>query len=179
MTTALERNRALVLARLWAWGADLARVYASGGRLFTCGNGGSAAEAQHLSAELTGRFQLERRPLSVIALHCDTSSTTAIANDYGIEEMFARQLRAHGRPGDVLIALSTSGSSPNVIATAKTAHDIGLITWAMTGPPPNPLALLCDDAISIEAETVATVQEMHLLLVHGLCTALEAALGRE
>lgn len=179
LTTALERNRALVLARLWAWGADLARVYASGGRLFTCGNGGSAAEAQHLSAELTGRFQLERRPLSAIALHCDTSSTTAIANDYGIEEMFARQLRAHGRPGDVLIALSTSGSSPNVIATAKTAHDIGLTTWAMTGPSPNPLALLCDDAISIEAETVATVQEMHLLLVHGLCTALEAALERE
>ncbi|WP_143860684.1 D-sedoheptulose-7-phosphate isomerase, partial [Nocardia cerradoensis] len=117
-----------------------ARVYQRGGRLFTCGNGGSAAEAQHLSAELTGRFRGERQPLSAIALHCDTSSTTAIVNDYGIDEMFARQLRAHGRPGDVLVVLSTSGSSPNVVAAAKAAHDIGMATWAMTGPPPNPLA---------------------------------------
>ncbi|SUE29060.1 phosphoheptose isomerase [Nocardia farcinica] len=176
LSNALRRNLSPAVAHIWTWGEELARVYQRGGRLFTCGNGGSAAKAQHLSAELTGRFRGERQPLSAIALHCDTSSTTAIVNDYGIDEMFARQLRAHGRPGDVLVVLSTSGSSPNVVAAAKAAHDIGMATRAMTGPPPNPLAALCDDAVAIEADTVATVQEMHLVLVHALCTALEAAL---
>ncbi|WP_280219207.1 D-sedoheptulose-7-phosphate isomerase [Nocardia neocaledoniensis] len=173
---ALARNRAGAVRRIWAWGEQLADVYARNGRLFTCGNGGSAAEAQHLSAELTGRFRAERRPLAAIALHCDTSATTAIVNDYGIEEMFARQLRAHGRPGDALVVLSTSGASPNVVATAKTAQDMGITTWAMTGPPPNTLASVCDDAIAVDAESAATVQEMHLVLVHALCTALDAAL---
>src|SRR5690606_6571901 len=96
------------------WGERLAAALADGGRLLAVGNGGSAAEAQHLTAELVGRFALERQPLSAICLHADTSSLTAIANDYGAEEAFARQVRAHGRPGDVLIALSTSGRSRNV-----------------------------------------------------------------
>ncbi|MFC9964074.1 MULTISPECIES: D-sedoheptulose-7-phosphate isomerase [Nocardia] len=173
---ALERNRTASIRRIWSWGEQLADIYQRNGRLFTCGNGGSAAEAQHLSAELTGRFRTERRPLAAIALHCDTSATTAIVNDYGIEEMFARQLRAHGRPGDALVVLSTSGSSPNVVATAKAAHEMGITTWALTGPPPNTLASVCDDAIAVEADSVATVQEMHLVLVHALCTALDAAL---
>lgn len=174
--TALERNRGPAIRRIWTWGEQLADIYHRDGRLFTCGNGGSAAEAQHLSAELTGRFRTERRPLAAIALHCDSSATTAIANDYGIEEMFARQLRAHGRPGDALVVLSTSGTSPNVIATAKAAQDMGITTWALTGPPPNTLASVCDDAIAVDADSVATVQEMHLVLVHALCTALDAAL---
>ncbi|WP_448503734.1 D-sedoheptulose-7-phosphate isomerase [Mycolicibacterium thermoresistibile] len=161
------------LPRLTAWGAQLAEVLTTGGRLLACGNGGSAAEAQHLTAELVGRFRHERMPMSAIALHADTSALTAIGNDYGIDEMFARCVRAHGRPGDVLVALSTSGTSPNVLAAVKAAHELGLTTWAMAGPAPNPLAAMCDDAICVEAETTATVQEIHLLLVHALCIALD------
>ncbi|MBF6135173.1 SIS domain-containing protein [Nocardia otitidiscaviarum] len=173
---ALRTTLPTSVGRVRDWGERLARMYRDGGRLFACGNGGSAAEAQHLTAELTGRFRAEREPLSAIALHADTSSVTAIANDYGVDEMFARQLRAHGRPGDVLVALSTSGTSPNVVAAAKAAADIGVATWALTGPMPNSLAALCDEAIAVDAPSTATVQEMHLVLVHSLCTALDAAL---
>jgi D-sedoheptulose 7-phosphate isomerase len=159
------------------WGRHLAAVFEAGGRLLACGNGGSAAEAQHLTGELVGRFCHERRPLSAIALHADTSATTAIVNDYGDHEVFARQVRAHGRTGDVLVCLSTSGSSQNVVAAAKAAHELGVTTWALTGPAPNPLAAVCDDAVTVEAPTVATVQEMHLVLVHALCAALDRELG--
>jgi D-sedoheptulose 7-phosphate isomerase len=158
------------------WGAHLAGVLGGGGRLLACGNGGSAAEAQHLTAELVGRFKNEREPLSAIALHADTSASTAIVNDYGAEEMFARGVRAHGRPGDVLVALSTSGTSPNVLAAVKAAQEIGVTTWALTGPAPNPLLAMSDDAICVEADSTATVQEIHLVLVHGLCMALDEVL---
>lgn len=163
-------------ARLTRWGRHLAEVLTADARLLACGNGGSAAEAQHLTAELVGRFRDERIPLSAIALHADTSALTAICNDYGPDEMFARGVRAHGRPGDVLVALSTSGTSPNVLAAVKAAHEMGLTTWALTGPAPNPLAAMCDDAICVEAPSTATVQEIHLLLVHSLCIALDDAL---
>lgn len=176
LRTALERNSRFAPS-IRRWGQDLAAVFDNGGRLLACGNGGSAAEAQHLTAELVGRFRNERRPLSAIALHADTSAGTAIVNDYGETEMFARQVRAHGRPRDVLVLLSTSGTSPNVVAAAKAAHDIGVTTWAITGPAPNPLASLCDDALAVEAPSTATVQEVHLVLVHALCTALDEALG--
>jgi D-sedoheptulose 7-phosphate isomerase len=165
-------------AQLADWGAHLAAVLTAGGRLLACGNGGSAAEAQHLTAELVGRFKDERQPLSAIALHADTSAATAIVNDYGVEELFARGVRAHGRPGDVLVALSTSGTSPNVLAAVKAASEIGVTTWGMTGPAPNPLLAMCDDAIGVEADSTATVQEIHLVLVHGLCMALDEALFR-
>lgn len=162
--------------RLTAWGRRLADVLTHDGRLLACGNGGSAAEAQHLTAELVGRFRDERMPLSAISLHADTSALTAITNDYGSDEMFARGVRAHGRPGDILVALSTSGTSPNVLAAVKAAHETGLTTWALTGPAPNPLAAMCHDAICVEAPTTATVQEIHLLLVHALCIALDHVL---
>lgn len=162
--------------KLAAWGSRLADVLTTGGRLLACGNGGSAAEAQHLTAELVGRFRDERMPMSAISLHADTSALTAIANDYGVDEMFARGVRAHGRPGDVLISLSTSGTSPNVLAAVKAGHETGLTTWALTGPHPNPLAAMCDDAICVEATSTATVQEIHLLLVHALCIALDDVL---
>jgi D-sedoheptulose 7-phosphate isomerase len=158
------------------WGERLAEVFAAGGKLIACGNGGSAAEAQHLTGELLGRFREERRPLPAVALTADSSAVTAIANDYGIEELFARQVRAYGRPGDVLVALSTSGTSPNVIAAAKAGLDLGVTVWALTGPAPNPLAALSDSAIAVDAPTVATVQEIHLSLVHALCIALDMAL---
>lgn len=162
--------------KLVAWGAHLAAVLAGGGRLLACGNGGSAAEAQHLTAELVGRFRDERIPLSAIALHADTSALTALVNDYGDDEMFARGVRAHGRPGDVLVALSTSGTSRNVLAAVKAAAENGITTWALTGPAPNPLAAMCDDAVAVEAATTATVQEIHLMLVHALCMAVDDAL---
>ncbi|RVX42103.1 D-sedoheptulose 7-phosphate isomerase [Nonomuraea polychroma] len=159
-----------------AWGAKLAGVLDSGGRLLACGNGGSAAEAQHLTAELVGRFREDRRPFAAIPLHADGSSLTAIANDFGAEEVYARQVRAHGRPGDVLLCLSTSGTSPNVLAAARAAQDVGALAWAMTGPAPNPLAALCDDAVAVPAKETATVQEVHLALIHLLCDAVEEAL---
>jgi D-sedoheptulose 7-phosphate isomerase len=162
--------------RLTVWGSQLADVLTNGGRLLACGNGGSAAEAQHLTAELVGRFREERNPMSAIALHADTSALTAIGNDYGIDEIFARGVRAHGRPGDVLISLSTSGTSGNVLAAVKAAHEEGLTTWALTGPAPNPLAAMCDDAVCVDADSTATVQEIHLMLVHALCIAVDGVL---
>lgn len=116
--------------------------------------------------------------MSATALHADTSALTAIANDYGDDEVFARGVRAHGRPGDVLVALSTSGASRNVIAAVKAAHDVGMVTWALTGPAPNELAGMCDEAICVDAAGTATVQEVHLLLIHGLCMALDDHLLR-
>ncbi|MDT7802088.1 MAG: D-sedoheptulose 7-phosphate isomerase [Actinomycetota bacterium] len=175
--TEAARRASASAPTITAWGHHLAAVFEHGGRLLACGNGGSAAEAQHLTGELVGRFRSERQPLSAIALHADTSATTAIVNDYGDHEVFARQVRAHGRPGDVLVCLSTSGTSQNVVAAAKAAHELGVTTWALTGPAPNPLAALCDDAVTVEAASVATVQEMHLVLVHALCAALDEALG--
>lgn len=162
--------------RLTSWGRQLAELLPAGGRILACGNGGSAAEAQHLTAELVGRFKDERMPMSAISLHADTSALTAIANDYGVEEIFARGVRAHGRPGDVLIALSTSGTSANVLAAVKAGHESGMTCWALTGPAPNPLAAMCDDAICVDAATTATVQEIHLLCVHALCIALDDVL---
>jgi D-sedoheptulose 7-phosphate isomerase len=130
-----------------------------------------------LTGELLGRFREERRPLPAIALTADSAAVTAIANDYGIEELFARQVQAYGRPGDVLVALSTSGTSPNVIAAAKAGLDLGVtVLGANRPPPPNPLLPYPIPQIAIDAPTVATVQGIHLSLVHALCIALDKAL---
>ncbi|HEX3289805.1 MAG TPA: SIS domain-containing protein [Gaiella sp.] len=164
------------LDRLGEWGQVLASTCSAGGRLLVVGNGGSAAEAQHLTAELVGRFEEDREPLSAIALHAETSSLTAIANDYGAQTAFARQVRAHGRAGDILVSISTSGASPNVVAAAEAANDLGLLTWALTGPRPNPLADASDDAVAVEADRPSTVQEIHLVAIHLLCAAVDSAL---
>jgi D-sedoheptulose 7-phosphate isomerase len=171
---ALE-SLAAELDRLERWGAALAVRFAAGGRLLVAGNGGSAAEAQHLTAELVGRYETDRPPWSALALHAETSSLTAIANDFGSPNAFARQVEAHGRPGDVLLLLSTSGRSENLLAATLTAGDRGLATWALTGPAPNPLASACDDALAVEAERACTVQEAHLVAIHLLCEYVEAA----
>jgi len=159
--------------RLTAWGRRLADVLVQGGRLLAVGNGGSAAEAQHLTAELVGRYGCERAPLSALALHAETSSLTAIGNDYGAAEAFARQVRAHGRPGDVLLALSTSGRSPNVLAAVDVATQQGLATWALTGPAPNELARCCDESVTLPGPCAA-VQEAHLVAIHLICAAVDA-----
>ena len=160
--------------RIEGWGRRLARVLLGGGRLLAVGNGGSAAQAQHLTSELVGRYCHDRTPLSALALHAETSSLTAIANDYGADESFARQVRAHGRPGDVLVVLTTSGRSQNIVAAVEAALDGGLTTWALTGPAPNPVAELCADAVCVDAATTATVQEIHQIVVHLLCAAVDA-----
>jgi D-sedoheptulose 7-phosphate isomerase len=170
----LERQAPLVER----WGEALAGVLMRGGRLLTAGNGGSAAEAQHLAAELVGRYRDDRAPFSAIALCAESASFTAIGNDYGAEEVFARQVRAHGRPGDVLIVLSTSGCSPNVLAAAAAASECGIATWALTGAPGNPLALRADECLAVDSPYTATVQEIHLIAIHLLCEAFDEALAR-
>jgi phosphoheptose isomerase len=172
--TDLERQAALVEN----WGAQLAAVLGAGGRLIAAGNGGSAAEAQHLTAELVGRFETpDRRPLSAIALCAETSSLTAIGNDFGFDQAFSRQVAAHGREGDVLVLLTTSGRSTNLIAAAEAGREAGLRVWAMTGPVPNPVADLADEVLAIDVPSTTAVQEAHLVAVHAVCAALERHLA--
>ncbi|WP_435741281.1 D-sedoheptulose-7-phosphate isomerase [Nocardioides sp. SYSU DS0663] len=159
-----------------AWGVRLASVLDGGGRLLAAGNGGSAAQAQHLTAELVGRYREDRGPFSAICLSAETSSLTAISNDYPPEELFARQVEAHGRPGDVLVLMSTSGRSPNMVAAARRGRDVGLEVWAMTGPRPNPLAEVADEVCAVDAPYTATVQELHLVALHITCAALDRTL---
>jgi D-sedoheptulose 7-phosphate isomerase len=159
------------------WGRVLAHLLPGGARLVAAGNGGSAAQAQHLTAELVGRYHDERAPFSAIALTAETSSMTALVNDYGVDEMYARQVRAHGRRGDVCVLLSTSGRSPNILAAARAARAAELRVWALCGRSPNPLAELADEALFIEAPEPATVQELHLVAIHELCEQFDAALG--
>ena len=164
-------------AELDRWGAELARRLAQGGRLLVAGNGGSAAEAQHLAAELVGKLREDRNPLSAIALCAETSSLTAIGNDYGFDEVFARQVRAHGRPDDILLLLSTSGRSANLIRAARAGRDLGLRCWAFTGPTPNPLADVCAEVLAVPSPDPQVVQELHLVSAHVLCEYVEAALA--
>ena len=163
--------------QLQTWGLTLAERLAAGHRLLTAGNGGSAAEAQHLTAELVGRFLSERRPLSAICLNSETSSRTAILNDYGPDELFARQVQAHGRSGDIAILLSTSGRSSNLLAAARRAREQAVEVWAMTGARPNPLAELADQAFCVPLPSTAAVQEVHLVAVHAICAALDSRLA--
>ncbi|MDQ0538634.1 D-sedoheptulose 7-phosphate isomerase [Curtobacterium flaccumfaciens] len=160
-----------------AWADDIAGRLVAGRRLLAAGNGGSAAEAQHLTSELTGRFEDDRPAYSAISLHAETSAVTAIGNDYGYDQVFARQVSAHARAGDVLVLLSTSGKSPNLLRAAEAARAVGARSLALTGSGPNPLADLVDDAICIEGPS-ANVQEAQLVLVHALCKAMEPALRR-
>jgi D-sedoheptulose 7-phosphate isomerase len=160
-----------------AWGKRLAAVLDAGGRLLAAGNGGSAAQAQHLTAELVGRYRDDRPPYSAICLSAETSSLTAIANDYPPAELFARQVEAHGRPGDVLVLMSTSGTSANIVAAAERGRTAGLQVWALTGPLPNPLADAAHETLAVDAPFTATVQELHLVALHVICAALDQELG--
>lgn len=158
-------------------------AYRQGGRLYLAGNGGSAADAQHFAAELVNRFEIERPGLPAIALTTDSSALTSIANDYAFEQVFARQVRALGRPGDVLLAISTSGNSPNVMMAIQAARELGLITVALTGRDGGRLAgQLGDQDIEIRVNAVATarIQEVHILIIHCLCDLVDGLLfGKE
>ncbi len=182
LTTALHQMDGQ-LETLDRWGRLMADVLCGAdgrrGRLMAAGNGGSAAQAQHLTAELVGRYRADRPPFSAICLNAETSSLTAIANDYPADELFARQVEAHGREGDVLVLMSTSGRSPNIVAAARRAAECGITVLAMTGPAPNPLAAACDDAVCIDSPWTATVQECHLVALHLVCAAFDAAVLAE
>jgi D-sedoheptulose 7-phosphate isomerase len=162
---------------LAGWGVEMAERLMAGQRLLAAGNGGSAAEAQHLTAELVGRFDGEREPFSAISLHAESSAVTAIANDYGFDRMFARQVSAHGRQGDILMLLSTSGKSPNLLLAVEAARAAGVTTWALTGAGPNPLSECVDDYVAIDA-TSANAQEGHLIALHAICRAFDAEVHR-
>lgn len=150
--------------------------YRSGARVFMCGNGGSAADAQHFAAELTGHFIFDRPPLGAEALHGNSSHLTAVANDYDYETVFARALEASAREGDTLVAISTSGNSPNVVRAANTARQIGVTVVAMTGQSGGKLAELADYLINVPSTDTGRIQESHIVFIHAISEHVEHAL---
>jgi len=176
----LKRAAAAALAAPIAQAVDLVTAaLAADRKLLICGNGGSAADSQHLAAELVGRFERERPELAAIALTTDTSILTAVANDYAYDQVFARQVRALGREGDVLVAFSTSGNSPSVLAAAESAQERGLKVIALTGRGGGRLGALlrADDVhLCVPHERTARIQEVHLLIIHCLCDGIDASL---
>lgn len=158
------------VAALWV---DTLRA---GGKLLFCGNGGSAADAQHLAAELSGRYYYDRPPLAAEALHVNTSYLTAVANDYSFDEIYARLVRALGKPGDVLIALSTSGRSPNILRALDAARERGMTTVGFSGRSGGEMGSGCDHLIRIPSEDTPRIQECHMLLGHILCELTEREL---
>ena len=160
-----------------AAGERIAQALRAGGKLLLCGNGGSAADAQHIAAELTGRFIQERRPLAAVALTTDTSALTCIGNDYGFDDVFARQLQAIARPGDVLLAISTSGHSRNVVRAVEIARSEGVISIGLLGRDGGALRALCDLSLVVPSPVTARIQESHILIGHTLCGLIEQELG--
>ncbi len=158
-------------------GSLLARCLMSGGKLMFCGNGGSAADSQHLAAELTGRFIKDRRPLAAIALNTDTSALTCISNDYSYDEVFSRQVLGLGRAGDCLIGISTSGQSRNVIRAVEAARQLGIQTVGLLGRDGGQLKTLTDVSVTVPSQITARIQEMHILIGHTLCGLIEENMG--
>ena len=148
----------------------------SGGTVFFCGNGGSAADAQHLAAELAGRYFLDRPGLAAVALSTNSCSLTAIGNDFGFDQVFSRQLESLGGPGDVLMAITTSGGSPNVLRAVETAHLQGMTVIGMTGARGTRFAALCDHALVTPSDVTPRIQEGHIVMGHTLCELVERAL---
>ncbi len=146
---------------------------AGGGKLLLAGNGGSAADAQHIAAELTGRFRRERKPLPALALHANSSALTAIGNDYGYEHVFARELAAHARPGDVLLAISTSGGSKNILRAIEEAREKKVAVIGMTGESGGKMREVCDLCLCVPSKSTARIQEMHIMIGHAICELLE------
>lgn len=157
--------------------ASLRGALASGATIFTCGNGGSAAEALHFSEELIGRYKAERAPYRALCLSADPTAITCIANDYGFDDVFARQVRGLARPGDALVALSTSGNSPNIHRALEAARELGVMTVGLLGKGGGACRALCDHAIVIPSDETERVQEGHLLVIHQILEALETEAG--
>jgi D-sedoheptulose 7-phosphate isomerase len=157
--------------------AEISARMQAGGKVLIFGNGGSAADAQHFAAELSGRFLRERAALPALALTTDTSALTAIANDFGYEQVFSRQVEAHGRKGDVAIGISTSGKSPNVVRALQVARERGLVTVGLTGRGGATIADLVDVLIDVPHQETARIQEVHGMVVHILCELIEESLS--
>jgi len=157
----------------------LARVFRKGGRVLIFGNGGSAADAQHLAAEFVNRFQVERPPLAALALTTDTSILTAVANDYDFNQVFAKQVQALGRPGDLAWGISTSGNSPNVVAGLTTARELGLQTLALSGGDGGPVAAAAALALTVPSRDTPRIQEVHITIGHVLCDLVDYLLFPE
>ena len=149
----------------------------NGGKLLTCGNGGSAADAQHFAAELVGRYRRERPGWSAIALTVDPSVLTSLCNDYGFEQIFARQVQALGRPGDILVAISTSGRSKNVLAAVETASALGIRTVGLTGQGTSQLGEIVDHHLPIPSTNTAFIQQAHIAVIHIICELVEERLS--
>lgn len=155
----------------------LADAFHSGGKVLICGNGGSAADSQHIAAEFIGRFQKERKALAAVALTTDSSILTALANDYNFDIVFSRQIEGLGQPGDVLLGISTSGNSGNVVKAVETAGAVGMKTIALTGSGGGRLAQTADLCIAVPSAVTARVQESHLLVAHVICELVEEGYG--
>jgi D-sedoheptulose 7-phosphate isomerase len=186
LTRSLEEHLQALKALLESGLADVERsgrvicdALAAGNKVLLCGNGGSAADAQHIAAELVGRYEDQRRPYPAIALTTDTSALTALSNDFGYEEVFARQVQALAQPGDVLIAISTSGKSPNVVKAAETARDLGCKVIGLTGSSTEPLADYSFITVRVLSERTARVQEGHITIGHLWCEMVDEILGKK
>ena len=175
-----KQQAAQVLTQPTAQAAELLfNTLANDGKFLICGNGGSAADAQHFAAEMTGRFEKERMELAAIALTTDTSALTAIGNDYGFDHIFSKQVRALGRTGDVLVGISTSGNSGNVIEAIKAAHENGMHVIALTGRDGGKIAHLLkegDVLLNVPYPRTARIQEVHILLIHAMCDCIDTML---
>ncbi len=156
--------------------ATIESAFRSGGKLLIAGNGGSAADAQHLAAEFLSRYLVDRRPLPAIALTTDTSVLTAIGNDYGYEQVFERQVRGLGRPGDIMLAISTSGRSPNVLRALEAARDLSLVTVGFSGAKETGMRGLCKYFLAVDSEETAIVQQIHMVAGHAICELVERSL---
>jgi D-sedoheptulose 7-phosphate isomerase len=178
---ALERanNSPALLASARAIAAAIINALRSGNKILLIGNGGSAADAQHIAAEIVGRYKQDRPAYAAIALTTDTSALTAIANDYGFEQVFARQVEGLGARGDVLLALSTSGSSSNILAALRTARERGLVTIGFTGSKGEALGALCNHLFVSPSDDTPVVQQIHLSVAHGICDEIEQTMMRE
>lgn len=168
-TALLEASRAIATASITA--------LRQGRKILLAGNGGSAADAQHIAAEIIGRYKRERAAWPAVALTTDTSALTAIANDYGFERVFARQVEGLGQPGDVFVGITTSGRSPNILAALDVARRRGLVTVGMTGPSGGSMGALCDHLLIAPGPETALVQQIHLMAAHAICDEIEVALG--
>lgn len=162
---------------IWRAAAAMTRTLRAGGKILLCGNGGSAADAQHIAAELSCRFQKNRQAYYAEALHVNTSFLTAASNDLGFEKAYARMVEAAGRPGDILIAISTSGNSPNILAAAETARSQDMYIITLTGNAGGKLAALADIDLCMPSKVTARIQEAHILVGHILCGLVESELG--
>ena len=166
------------LANIESSGRVICDALAAGNKILLCGNGGSAADAQHIAAELVGRYEDQRRPYPAISLTTDTSALTALSNDFGYDEVFARQVQALASPGDVLIAISTSGKSPNVVRAAESARSLGCKVIGLTGRHAEPLSDYCFITVQVLSERTARVQEAHITIGHLWCEMVDEILRK-